>query len=86
MYHQPPVLDVFPFKKQAPFDFGFQHRLDCDPASERSEEVVKPRPCLGVQHSATVCLWLCLVQRKVWILVKIEDDVTEKLCVYNMLM
>ena len=24
---------------------------------------------------------LCLVQRKVWILVKIKDDVTEKLCV-----
>ena len=29
---------------------------------------------------------LCLVQRKVWILVKIRDDVTEKLCVYNRLM
>jgi hypothetical protein len=24
---------------------------------------------------------LCLVQRKIWILVEIENDVTEKLCV-----
>jgi hypothetical protein len=29
---------------------------------------------------------LCLVQRKVWIFVKIRDDVTEKLCVYDRLM
>jgi hypothetical protein len=29
---------------------------------------------------------LCLVQRKVWILVEIGDDVTEKLCVYDRLM
>jgi len=29
---------------------------------------------------------LCLVRRKVWILVEIEDDVTEKLCVYDRLM
>ncbi len=31
-------------------------------------------------------LWLCLVQRKVWILVEIRDYVTEKLCVYDRLM
>ncbi len=30
-------------------------------------------------------VWLYLVQRKVWILVEIEDDVTEKLCVYDRL-
>ncbi len=30
--------------------------------------------------------WLCLVQRKVCILVEIGDDVTKKLYVYNMLM
>ena len=29
---------------------------------------------------------LCLVQRKVWILVEIGDDVTEKLCMYDRLM
>ena len=29
---------------------------------------------------------LCLVGSKVWILVEIEDDVTEKLCVYDRLM
>ena len=29
---------------------------------------------------------LCLVQREVWILVEIGDDVTEKLCVYDRLM
>jgi hypothetical protein len=29
---------------------------------------------------------LCLVQRKVWILVEIGNDVTEKLCVYDRLM
>jgi hypothetical protein len=29
---------------------------------------------------------VCLVQRKVWILVEIEDDVTEKFCVYDRLM
>jgi hypothetical protein len=29
---------------------------------------------------------LCLVQRKVWVLIEIEDDVTEKLCVYDRLM
>ncbi len=31
-------------------------------------------------------LYQSLVQRKVWILVKIGDDVTEKLCVYDRLM
>jgi hypothetical protein len=36
--------------------------------------------------SVTPTSRLCLVQRKVWILVEIEDDVTEKLCVYDRLM
>jgi hypothetical protein len=40
-------------------------------------------------------IWLCLVQREVWILVEIKDDVTlieikddvtEKLCIYDRLM
>jgi hypothetical protein len=36
--------------------------------------------------SSTMLLRLCLIQRKVWILVEIGDDVTEKLCVYDRLM
>ena len=39
-----------------------------------------------VLRGQTCETWLCLVQRKVWILVKIEDDVTEKSCVYGKLM
>ena len=36
----------------------------------------KPQQDVGIKTS-----WLCLVQRKVWILVEIEDEVTKKSCV-----
>ena len=39
-------------------------------------------PPFGDPHS----LRLCFVQRKIYILVEIKDDVAKKLCVYNRLM
>jgi hypothetical protein len=50
------------------------------------EAVLKEEEEVRVRHSVQKLLRLCLVQRKVWILVEIGDDVTEKLCVYDMLM
>ena len=40
----------------------------------------------GDEEASDLLVWLRLVPFKVWILVEIEDDVTEKLYVYDRLM
>ena len=65
--------------------------IDCVAQSIRADFKFIVMDRVFRSHLCAACLRgtylrLCLVGSKVWILVKIRDDVTEKLCVYDRLM
>ena len=51
-----------------------------------NKHMEKRRAAQDAGYHSTLLLRLCLVQHKVCILIKVEDDVIEKLCMYDRLM